>query len=78
MQYTSVWRAEDESTNLLTVGFLEVLRSGQDMAQALHAARPRLRETGYYHPFYWAAFSLIGERAVADREKGPACPDGGT
>jgi len=68
----SLWKAEDASTNLLTEVFLEQLAAGQDKAQALQAARQRVREAGYVHPFYWASFVLIGERGVAGREQGQA------
>jgi hypothetical protein len=61
----SLWKAEDASTNLLTVTFLEEMMRGQDKAAALQTARQRVREAGYQHPFYWAGFILVGERSMA-------------
>ncbi len=57
----SLWKAEDESTSLLTTTFLQELAAGRDKTAALRAAREKLRESGYSHPFYWAGFVLIGE-----------------
>ena len=71
---SSLWKAEDASTNLLTEVFLKQLAGGKDKAAALQIARQRVREAGYQHPFYWANFVLIGERGVAGEKKteGPA------
>jgi len=58
----SLWSVEDESTNLLAETFLQAVKEGQDKATALASARQALRRAGYDHPFYWAAFVLVGER----------------
>ena len=58
----SLWSVEDESTNLLAEAFLQAVSRGEDRAQALASARAHLRQSGYDHPFFWAPFTLIGER----------------
>jgi hypothetical protein len=37
------------------------LEAGQAKWKALRMAQADLRKAGYYHPFFWGAFSLIGE-----------------
>jgi CHAT domain-containing protein len=53
---------EEKSTILLANQFFEKLKAGKDKLTALHEARAELRRQGYEHPFYWAAFILIGEK----------------
>ncbi len=61
----SLWKVEDESTNLLAQAFFEKMAAGRPKLEALQAARRVLRESGYEHPFFWAPFVLIGEDEVA-------------
>jgi CHAT domain-containing protein len=63
----SLWRVESSSTAELMIGFhrhwLEARRSGAPFAKAASlaaAARELIASTTYAHPFYWAAFSLVG------------------
>jgi len=63
---SSLWQAEDASTNLLPEAFLREFEAGKDKAAVLQ----RVREAGYVHSFYWAGFVLIGEQTVAGGEKG--------
>ena len=57
----SLWSVEDESTNLLTEQLFTYLKSGYGKLDSLRRARQDLRESGYAHPFFWAAFILAGE-----------------
>lgn len=62
----SQWKVDAASTTDLMMGFYRHLRSGaagaaQDEAQALRgAALDLLRSPTYRHPFYWAAFTVVG------------------
>ena len=62
----SQWKVDAASTTDLMTGFYRHLRPGaagaaQDEAQALRgAALDLLRSPTYRHPFYWAAFTVVG------------------
>lgn len=64
----SLWNVDDKSTADLMAGFYESMKSGRDKAFALREAKLELlkaAETGsqypaYAHPYYWAAFTLVG------------------
>jgi CHAT domain-containing protein/Tfp pilus assembly protein PilF len=63
----SLWRVESSSTAELMIGFhrhwLEARRSGTPFAKAASlaaAARQLIASATYAHPFYWAAFSVVG------------------
>ncbi len=67
----SLWSVNDASTAILMEHFYAHLARGRDAAAALQQAKVELRETvvtspngqslSYAHPFFWAAFVLIGE-----------------
>lgn len=56
------WKVESEHTAQLMIRFHESLRGGAtNKARALREAQLRsIRDARYRHPFYWAAFVLIG------------------
>ncbi len=59
----SLWSVEDDSTRELMQRFYEHLLGGESKAQALRAAQCNLidrTDSAYTHPFYWAAFRLVG------------------
>jgi len=59
----SLWRVDDEASTLLMQAFYQHwLLQGRSKAQALQAAQRSLLESSgaYRHPYYWAAFALIG------------------
>jgi len=58
----SLWSVADESTARLMTFYYGYLKQGRDKAEALTLAKRRLRSQGYYNPFYWAPFVLVGER----------------
>lgn len=58
----SQWVAHDATTAGLMANWYANLRSGQPAAAALRAAQLALRESDP-HPYYWAPFLLIGDRA---------------
>jgi CHAT domain-containing protein len=62
----SLWPADDAATAALMVSFYTRLAQGTPPAAALRAAQQQTREA-YPHPYYWAAFVLIGTRG---RHKG--------
>jgi CHAT domain-containing protein len=55
----SMWVADDAATAELMRAFYANLLSGRSPAAALRAAQIALRRTNS-HPFFWAAFTLIG------------------
>jgi CHAT domain-containing protein len=57
----SQWQADSRATALLMVAFHKRLLAGDPPAAALQKAALQLRSNpDYAHPFYWAAFRLIG------------------
>lgn len=58
----SLWSVADESTAKLMTLYYRYLKQGRDKAEALSLAKRELRRQGYYNPYYWAPFILVGER----------------
>ena len=59
----SLWPVEDNATNELMQLFYQNLLCGESKAQALRTAQRALlhgSEPAYAHPYYWAAFRLVG------------------
>lgn len=59
----SLWPVEDNATNQLMQLFYQHLLRGESKAQALQAAQRVLLHSpvpAYTHPYYWAAFRLVG------------------
>jgi CHAT domain-containing protein len=57
----SLWIVQDETTVSLMADWYHHLGDGMGRASALRTALRALRER-YPHPYYWAAFVLIGQR----------------
>ena len=58
----SLWRVADQSTRDLMVEFYRRLKAGQSRAEALQGAeRLLMQDPRRRHPFYWAAFVLLGD-----------------
>lgn len=63
----SLWPVEDNATNELMQLFYENLLHGDSKAQALQKAQYSLihqTESLYTHPYYWAAFRLVGDAST--------------
>ncbi len=68
----SLWRVEDASTAYLMETFYQQLLAGQSRAGALRAAQQALlraahegtRHRLWQHPYFWAAFRLLGDADV--------------
>jgi CHAT domain-containing protein len=57
----SQWQAESESTASLMIRFHRHLVAGERPAAALRKAqREMLGDRRYQHPYYWAAFTIVG------------------
>ena len=59
----SLWSLEDNATNELMKLFYQSLLKGESKVQALQSAQCRLLQntlSGYTHPYFWAAFRLVG------------------
>jgi CHAT domain-containing protein len=60
----SLWPVEDNATNELMQLFYHYLLKGESKVQALRAAQCSLlhrAESIYTHPYFWAAFRLVGD-----------------
>lgn len=60
----SLWSVEDNATNELMQLFYQYLLSGKSKVEALRAAQcSLLHQTSpiYAHPYFWAAFRLVGD-----------------
>ncbi|MBM3299611.1 MAG: CHAT domain-containing protein, partial [Deltaproteobacteria bacterium] len=57
----SLWSVEEKASVQLVRTLLEQTSKGADKLEALKRARDQLRQTGWDHPFFWAAFVLVGE-----------------
>ncbi len=57
----SQWKVASESTSVFMTAFHQNRKKPMSNAEALRAAALSLRKNpAYQHPFYWAAFTLIG------------------
>jgi CHAT domain-containing protein/Tfp pilus assembly protein PilF len=56
----SLWKVMDPATAELMVRFYRHLRAGMKKAEALRQARLEMLDQ-YAHPYYWAAFVLVGK-----------------
>jgi CHAT domain-containing protein len=60
----SLWNVNDASTSTLMKAFYENLNWGLSKSAALRQAKLTLlrsKESVWHHPYYWAAFVLVGE-----------------
>lgn len=56
----SLWKVDDEATYLMITEFNRMYSQGKDKHEALMEAQKIVR-TRFPHPFYWAAFIMIGK-----------------
>jgi CHAT domain-containing protein len=56
----SQWNINDRSTAVFMRHFYDSLASGREVGAAVREAKIKMIRSKYRHPFYWAAFSLIG------------------
>jgi tetratricopeptide (TPR) repeat protein len=57
----SLWSVSEQSSVELVESFFKHIKDGVSKLDALNLARKDIREQGYDHPFFWAAFILVGE-----------------
>ena len=60
----SLWSVEDQATNELMQLFYQNLLNGDTKVKALHEAQRNFlcrTSSVYTHPYFWAAFRLVGE-----------------
>ena len=56
----SLWKVDDEATQLLMTDFYQNLMAGRSKRESLLAAQKTVRDTpGFEDPYYWAAFILL-------------------
>ena len=71
-----LWSVEDRATRILMSAFYtEYLEKGTPPTKALQIAQRRLRrDPEYAHPYFWAAFVLIGAGSAEPRDSHLATP----
>jgi tetratricopeptide (TPR) repeat protein len=57
----SLWSVSEVASVNLVSSFFRNLKEGKSKSEALALARADLRKKGFDHPFFWAAFILVGE-----------------
>lgn len=57
----SLWSVAEESSVKMVSSLFRHINQGKTKLEALKLARAELRSQGYDHPFFWAAFILVGE-----------------
>jgi CHAT domain-containing protein len=57
----SLWSVAEKSSVHLVGFFFRHRKEGKSKLDALKLARDEIRKAGYDHPFFWAAFILVGE-----------------
>ncbi len=57
----SLWSVAEHSSVMLIEEFFHQIKHGKGKLEALEIARDYIRQRGYDHPFFWAAFVLVGE-----------------
>jgi len=57
----SLWSVAERSSVKLVQSFFRHTKEGKSKLSALRLARDETRREGYDHPFFWAAFILVGE-----------------
>ena len=73
----SLWPVEDNATNELMKLFYQNLLEGEGRVQALRAAQCQLLQnpsSDYIHPYFWAAFRLVGDVGPLRSQKGKELP----
>ncbi len=71
----SLWPVEDTATNELMKLFYQYLLKGESKVQALRAAQCQLMQdvnSNYAHPYFWAAFRLVGDPTPLKTQKAKA------
>jgi len=71
----SLWPVEDTATNELMKLFYQYLLKGESKVQALRAAQCQLMRdanSDYAHPYFWAAFRLVGDPTPLKSQKATA------
>ena len=62
----SLWKVDDQATEVLMRRFYRRALQGEPLTQALQEAQqefrrdPALKQRGWSHPFYWAGWQLVG------------------
>lgn len=61
----SLWQVDDNATPAVVIEFYQQLQNSQNKVQALRQAQQQLLQSEAYakyrHPYYWAAFLLLGD-----------------
>lgn len=58
----SLWPVSDEGTRFLMVKFYEQFLAGRTAREALRAAQIAMLDSDWNHPYYWAAFVMVGKK----------------
>jgi len=70
-QVASLWKVDDVATTEFMVAYYRHLQAGMGRSAALRAVQRSMRENPKRaHPYYWAAFVVIGNASPLPREQG--------
>jgi len=57
----SLWEVDARASVRLAESFFKHRKEDKSKLESLHLARQEIRSAGFDHPFFWAAFILVGE-----------------
>jgi CHAT domain-containing protein/tetratricopeptide (TPR) repeat protein len=57
----SLWSVADQSSVMLMNQFFKNIKEGKNKPQAWQEAKTHIRKAGFEHPFFWAAFIMMGD-----------------
>ncbi len=73
-QVVSLWKVDDKATKDFMVDYYKQVQAGNGRSAALRAAqRETMKRKGRAHPYYWAAFIVIGDPTPIPLD-GPTIP----
>ena len=69
-----LWKVDDKATKDFMVDYYKQVQAGNGRSAALRAAqRETMKRKGRAHPYYWAAFIVIGDPTPIPLD-GPTIP----
>jgi len=72
-QVTSLWKVDDAATKEFMVAYYAHVQAGRGRSAALRAVQRSMRQNPQRaHPYYWAAFVVIGDAAPLPRDHAAA------
>lgn len=57
----SLWKVDDGATKTMMINFYKALITNPDKHAAFLAAQRKVKEAGYYEPYFWASFIMLDD-----------------